>query len=180
MGSPKTAPVNKSLFACLTCSVAGPQHLLCPWSEWHWGTISWIGGRLSLSLLCVKKRTPVASSPDWPSRVPVARQPSSGAWALADRQLLMKLGRRVEGACYRKGLSDLFSYASHVLGSCYTQVYGCSSTPLHTPAHSHRHLIPCCVWSVLPQGPESASWMQSCLRHPPPLTPSPSPSSPSD
>ncbi|KAI9543085.1 hypothetical protein NQZ68_014016 [Dissostichus eleginoides] len=37
------------------------------------------------------------------ARVPVARQPSSGVWGPADRQLLMKPGRRVEGARCREG-----------------------------------------------------------------------------
>ncbi|KAK1906658.1 30S ribosomal protein S8 chloroplastic, partial [Dissostichus eleginoides] len=50
-----------------------------------------------------KETTPVASATDWPSRVPVARQPSSGVWGPADRQLLMKPGRRVEGARCREG-----------------------------------------------------------------------------
>lgn len=45
---------------------------------------------------------------------------------LADRQLLMKPGWRVERVRCGKWLSDLLSYAPHVLGSYYMQVHDCT------------------------------------------------------
>lgn len=117
--------------------------------------LNWRGTE-SLSLLCVKERTPVASGPDWSSRVPVARQPSSGVWGLVDRQQLMKPGQRVERACCRKGLSNLPSHASHVLGSCCTQVHGCTSIPPHhTCTHTYTHQSACAQ--------ESFQWDQGQL-----------------
>lgn len=118
-------PVNTSHISWFTHSTVGP-HI---WSalEWHWGKINWIRGQLGLSLLCVKERTPVASSPDWSIKVPVARQPSSGVWGLADRQLLMKLRWWVEWECCRKGLCNLFSHALHILNYiCKPQLHWCS------------------------------------------------------
>lgn len=123
---------------CSADSRRAPQPL-CLWREGQLGEINRIGGGQCLALLCVKEITPVASGPDWPSSVPVARQPSSGVWGLADRQLLMNPGLQVEGACCRKGLSDLLSHGSHVLWSCYTLVDVCTHTLPHTHTHTNTH-----------------------------------------
>lgn len=40
------------------------------------------------------------------------------------------------GSVLQKGISNLLSHASHVPGSCYTQVHDCTSIPPHT--HTHR------------------------------------------
>lgn len=108
--------------------------------------LNWRGN--SVSLFYMSRRTPVASGPDWPSRVPVARQPSSGALGLADRQLLMKPGRRVEGVCCRKGLPGLLSHASHVPGpAAHTGTWMHGYTPTHQCTHTHSFspFLPCCT-----------------------------------
>lgn len=101
--------------------------------QWHWSKINWTGGEHSHSLLCVKERT-VASGPDWPSRVPVARQPYSGVRGLADRQLLMKPGWWMEGVCCGKRIANLLPHALHILIYMY-RLYVC------TP-HMHHWTLP--------------------------------------